>query len=64
MSHREHAAMEPMQATGTHAVVDRARSEPRRSQRVEVHDAVLRRGERGDSGVRGSPGVDVLHVST
>jgi hypothetical protein len=28
------------------------------------HDPVLRRRERGDPGVGGSPGVDVLHVST
>jgi hypothetical protein len=53
MTDRVDAAMDHVQSSRAHAVVDSGHAEPEDAQLVPRHDAVLSAGERGDLGVRG-----------
>jgi len=61
---REHAAVQPVQATDSHAGVDRADTEARGTQLAEVHDAVLRRRDPRDPRVRPERVANMRHTNT
>jgi len=63
VSDREHAAIQPVQATGAHPSVDRAHPEAGSPQLLVVHDAVLRRRDLGDSRVRARRVANLHHMN-